>query len=173
VRRRYVAARELLGQHGRLDTYEELLGLLGCAGMGRGRAEQHLAGLAELFDTASAIIRTPFFFTSDISEQARPIAIDGSRELIAAGLHREAVFWIVATASRCHKVLCRDAPALREQFLPGYLGLLADLGVGAPADLPTRGGQVRAYLPHLMEVAEAIIEANPEVDGGPGRATPL
>jgi hypothetical protein len=163
VRRRYVAARELLEAHGRLDLYEELLGLLGCAGLGRRRVERHLAGLAELFDAASAAIRTPFFFASDISQQARPIAIDGSRELIEAGLHREAIFWIVATASRCQKVLHHDAPALGDRFLPGYLELLADLGMMSPADLRARGGQVSAYLPRLMGAAEAIMEATPDV----------
>ena len=35
-----------------------------------------------------------------ITPAARPIAIDGSRELIEAGAHREAVFWIVATFAR-------------------------------------------------------------------------
>jgi hypothetical protein len=58
-----------------------------------------------VFDTAKAVIKTPFSFASDISDAAGPIAIDGSRELIERGLHREAVFWIVVTYSRCQKVL--------------------------------------------------------------------
>lgn len=162
VRRRYVAARELLAGRGRLDIYEELLGLLGCAGMRREAVDGHLAALAEMFDAAAGEASgTPFFFKSDISQEARPIAIDGSRALVEAGLHREAVFWIVATASRCQAILHHGAPeALRERFLPPYLALLADLGIASQADLPARGEQVRAYLPRLMEAAEVIMGAN-------------
>ena len=66
--------------------------MLGCAQMNAVRAEQHLAALSEAFDAAKALIVTPFFFAADISDIARPIAIDGSRELIARGEHREGHF---------------------------------------------------------------------------------
>jgi hypothetical protein len=38
VRQRYVATRELLADYGRVDFYETLLELLGCAQMSRARA---------------------------------------------------------------------------------------------------------------------------------------
>jgi hypothetical protein len=101
VRTRYLAARELLADYDRLDSYETLLELLGCVHLSREQGERHLAALADAFDAAKAVITTPFSFASDISDVARPIAIDGSRELIARGDHREAVFWIVATSCRC------------------------------------------------------------------------
>src|SRR5439155_6092998 len=117
--------------------------LLGCARMGRVRVEQHLAALTEVFDVAKAVVKTPFFFASDISEIARPLAIDGSRELIERGDHREAVFWIVATYSRCQKILFHDAPReVHDRFSPGYQELLGDLGITSPADLRPRGEQV-------------------------------
>jgi hypothetical protein len=164
VRRRYVAARELLADYGRLDFHEELLELLGCRHMSRERALQHLAALAELFDAASEVIATPFPFATDLSQSARPIAIDGSRELIAAGLQREAVFWLVATACRCLKVLHHDAPAELERFRPAFHALVGDLGIASPADLPRRGEEVRAFLPRLWREAEAIMAANPAIE---------
>ncbi|MGE3267596.1 MAG: hypothetical protein AB7P40_02540, partial [Chloroflexota bacterium] len=97
VRKRYLAARELLADYGRLDIYERLLEQLGCGQMTPARVSEHLEALADVFDTASAVGRTPYAFLSDISRVARPISIDGSQELIAQGNHREAVFWIVAT----------------------------------------------------------------------------
>ncbi len=100
VRQRYVAARELLADYGHLDFYETLLELLGCERMSRELVEHHLAALTDVFDAASAVVRTPFFFASDISDIARPVAIGGSRELIERGHHREAIFWMVATYSR-------------------------------------------------------------------------
>ena len=123
-----------------------------------------IAGTPPAKETAAAVITTPFPFASDINPVARPIAIDGSRELIERGDHREAVFWIVVTYSRCQKVLYHDArAALRDGFTPGYRELLADLGIASSADLQRRGEQVKAFLPRLWEVAEAIIVANPEI----------
>ncbi len=109
-----------------------------------------------------------FFFASDISDLARPIALDDSRELIERGDHREAIFWIVATYSRCQKVLYHDAPEeVQEQFSPGYRHLLGDLGITSFADLQRRGDQVKGLLPRIWEVAEAIMAANPEIEDEP------
>lgn len=83
VRTRYLAVRELLAEYGEPDCYDDLLRLLGCAAMSQTRAERHLAALAEAFDAAARVIATPFFFAADISEVGRPVAIEGSRELIA------------------------------------------------------------------------------------------
>jgi hypothetical protein len=165
VRQRYVATRALLTDYGHLDFYETLLDLLGCAQISRARVEQHLAALAEVFDVTKTVIKTPFFFASDLSDSARPIVIDGSRTLIEEGLHREAIFWMVATYSRCQKVLHHDASIeLQEQFDSGYRRLLVDLGVTSFADLQRRGEQVRRVLPLVWEVAEAIMVANSEIE---------
>jgi hypothetical protein len=165
VRRRYAATRELLADYGHSTFYETLLEMLGCAEMSRERVERHLAALTDAFDAAKAVVETPFFFASDISDVARPIAIDGSRELIERGYHREAVFWMVATYSRCQKVLHHDAPGeLLDRFSPGYRELLADLGIASFADLQRRGEEVRGFLPRVWEVTEAIMAANPEIE---------
>ncbi|HEU5431018.1 MAG TPA: hypothetical protein VFU81_05110 [Thermomicrobiales bacterium] len=164
VRRRYLATRNLLGEYGRRDAYEPLLELLGCAHMTRPRVEGHLAALADAFDAAKEVVATPFVFAGDISDRARPIAIDGSRAMIEAGDHREAVFWIAATYCRCQQIFERDAPAeLRRAFDPGYRRLLADLGVASPADLRQRGERVATALPWIWQVADEIIAANPTI----------
>ena len=165
VRQRYGAVRTLLAEYGHLDFYEALLQLLGCAQLSRAQVEQQLAALTAVFDVAKTVIKTPVFFASDISDLARPIALDGSRELIERGDHREAVFWIIATYSRCQKVLYHDAPvAIQEQFTPGYRQLLGDLGITSFADLQQRTAQIKAFLPRVWAVAEAIMAANPEIE---------
>lgn len=166
VRRRYVTVHALLVDYGLSDFYETLLALLGCARMCRARVEHYLAALADAFDTAKSVIKSPFFFASDISDLARPIAIDGTREFIAQGHHREAVFWLVATYARCQKVLAHDAPTeTYHRCDAGFRHLLADLGITSFADLQQRGEQVGASLPRVWETAEAIIAANPEIEG--------
>jgi len=165
VRRRYVAVRELLKEYDQSDVYETLLAMLGCQQMSQAQATQHLAALAEVFDATKAVVKTPFFFAADISDLARPVAIDGSRELIEQGLHREAIFWMLATHCRCQKVLAADAPVeLQERFLPSYRALLADLGITSPVDLQQRSEQVKALLPNIWQVAEAIMAANPAIE---------
>ncbi|MEK5160937.1 hypothetical protein NYE69_01095 [Paenibacillus sp. FSL R5-0527] len=168
VRLRYLAARQVLADYELSARYPELLRLLGCTQLGPQQAESHLDALARTFDAAAEHARTPFFFSSDITAAARPAAIDGSRELIRGGRHQEAVFWIVATFARCLKILAADAPALHKKSLPGFNGMLADLGIYSSADLLARAGEGLRYLPRLMQAAEAIMDANPEITTGQG-----
>jgi hypothetical protein len=166
VRKRYLAARDLLEEYNRLDFHERLLELLGCAQWTRTQAEDHLAELAHVFDAAKTAIKSPFFFASDLTDLARPIAIDGSRELIEHGYHREAVFWLVATSLRCQAVFAADAPdEMRERYEPSCLRLLNDLGITSSADLRVRRDQVIDALPDVWDVAEAIMAANPAISG--------
>jgi hypothetical protein len=165
VRLRYVAAKELLADYGHLDFYETLLETLGCAQLSRRRVENHLGALSDAFGSAKGVVRRPYRFAADISDSGRPIAIDGSRELIERGLHREAVFWMVATYSRCQDVLYRDGPVeMQNKHRPGYRQLLSDLGITSSADLQRRKEQVRRRLPRVWEVAEAIMVHNPEIE---------
>lgn len=165
VRTRYVAVRALLAEYGMEEEYETLLGLIGCANWTREQAHNHLDGLTGAFDAAKDLIRTPFFFASDISDLACPIAIGGSRDLIDRGLHREAVFWLVATWSRCMAVFAHDAPpVVLDRFEPGYRRLLADLGIASEGDLRRGGMEIAAALPHVQVAADAILDANPQID---------
>ncbi len=108
------------------------------------------------------MVQSPFFFASDISDVARPIAIDGSRHLIEAGYPREVIFWMVATYLRCQKILYAP-PEMQAQFLPAYQALLADLGIHSPGDLQQRGEQLKESLSQVWEMAEFLIAENPEI----------
>jgi hypothetical protein len=163
VRKRYAAARDLLVAYGKLDFQEPLLALLGCEVMSRQRVEQHLDGMTTAFDTAKLVAKTPYRFASDISDAARPISVDGTRDLIESGLHREAVFWIAATYGRCRTILAADAPDLLPRLDADYRALLADLGIDSLADRQARCRAIEAFLPRVWEVAEEILVANPEI----------
>jgi hypothetical protein len=160
VRRRYLLAREVLRAHGYADSYEEMLALVGCRDLRPRQVADGLEALARTFDAADAVARTPYRFRSDISATARPIAIDGSRQLIQAGDHREAVFWIVATFARAHAILAVDAPELHTEYLPAFNTFLVELGIRSTADLRDRRVAVMAFLPRLTSVAEGIISSS-------------
>jgi hypothetical protein len=164
VRTRYVAVHDLLARRGRLDIHEELLDLLGSANLSRSQVEHHLATMTEAFDAAKSVIKTPVFFASDLSDVARPIAIDGTREMIERGFHREAMFWIAATHSRCQQVFAVDSPEMQDRFEPAYRSMLADLGITSFEDLLARRNAVRNYLPRLMTIADEIIAANTAIE---------
>lgn len=77
---------------GHLDFHESLLELLGVARISRDLVDQHLATLIAIFDRAKHTIKTPFSFATDISENAGPMTIDASLEMIERGYYREAMF---------------------------------------------------------------------------------
>jgi hypothetical protein len=166
VRLRYLAAHEVLMDYGHAVLYPDLLELLGCTHLSPERVEHHLAELARTFDVAAAAAKTPFLFSTDITATARPIAIDGSRELIRAGYHREAIFWIVATFARCHKILATDAPDLQYALIPAFEAIMADLGITSTDALMSRARDVIRFLPRLWETTEAILLSNPGIVAG-------
>jgi hypothetical protein len=165
VRKRYLAVRALLDEYQRLDSYPALLAQLGCELLSRPQVERHLDRLAGVFDAAKGWIKTPFFFAADISDGARPVVVEGSRELIERGDHREAMFWIIATHCRCQKVLFHDAPpAVQAQHLPAFQDMLAELGAASSADLQRRMREIQASMPRVWELALAIMSANPDIE---------
>jgi hypothetical protein len=160
VRRRYVAVRELLAEHGRLNLYERLLDVYGCARFSRELVKGHLDALAETYDATVPVMTSDFPFAADISPRSRHIAIDGSRDLIQQGLHREVVFWLLVTFGRCQEALSAVAPHLLPQCEPRLRALLADLGIRSFEDIRRRADAVRALLPDIRQAAEGIIAAS-------------
>ncbi|MEF3303151.1 hypothetical protein [Paenibacillus sp. GYB003] len=157
VRLRYLAVYNVLREFGRTDIYPELLRLLGCEHWTPQRASHHLSALARTFDAAAAHAKTPFLFSSDITVASRPIAIDGSRNLIRDGYHREAVFWIGATFARCHKILSADAPKLQVELAPAFEEFVKDLGIPSSDTLARRAEDVLQFLPRLWDEAESLM----------------
>ncbi len=164
VRRRYFEVRDLLCEYGSPDFHEALLELLGCSDWSRSQAEKHLDAVANAFERAKCLPKGDFPFAADISDTARPVAIDGSRALIAQGFHREAVFWIVATYSRCQWIFHFNASNYGgDRYLQGYLSMLGDLGIRSFADLEARCSHVQAFMPRVTEMAEAVMAATPDI----------
>jgi hypothetical protein len=158
VRLRYLAAREVLYENDKRALYETLLELLGCEDCDRPSVQRHLDELSEVFDQAVAVAKTPFFFSGDITPHGRPVAIDGSQQLIDNGDHREAVFWLIATYARCQKILSADAPSsLRHAGSLRFCWAVRELlGVHDVADLFHRRDAVSRLLPVLSDAAASI-----------------
>ncbi|RXZ01895.1 hypothetical protein [Fictibacillus sp. S7] len=164
IRLRLVKAKEVLENYRLEGFYEELLELLGYSHFTPKRVEYHLNNLEKTFDVTVNVSRTPFFFSTDILKDSRLIVMEGSRELIKKGLHREAVFWIAVTFTRCHTILAADADAdTQSSHLPAFHELLNELGISSHPDIIMKSRQVLDFLPGVWDTAERIIHENPEI----------
>jgi len=92
----------------------------------------------------------------DISDAARPIAIDGTRALIDRG---EAMFWIAATYARCMAIFHNDDPAALARFNAGFVALRRDLGIASFDGLR----RVEALTADVWTAAERMIEASTQI----------
>ena len=164
VRRRYQAVKEVLVQYGYDAIYQKLLELLGCKELTPQGVKIHLKNLEKTYDAAVKAARTPFPFREDITVKSKIIAIDGSYRLIEEGYHREAVFWMVATYARCHKILAADAPAgIQKELLPDFKNFMQELGISSDKDIISRSERGIQFLSELWNVTEEIIDKNPGI----------
>lgn len=164
VRQMFVASRDVLGRYDHLSFHESVLRLLGSETLTPVQAEHHLAELAEVFDVAKRCVRTSFFGAGYLQERTRPMVIDGNKEVIAGGFHREAMFWITMCSTWCQRALANDAPVeIQARFAPQYHQLMNALGIDSFADLRRRNEALQEVLPHVRKVAEDIMAHNPTI----------
>jgi hypothetical protein len=164
MRRRYETVRDLLAHHGRRDLHEDLLAALGSRDWQPATAQRHLDTVTELYDTAARVEAPAYPYSSDVSLLTRPISIDGSREMIEHGLHREAAFWLVVTGSRAlQKLAAAGEVAEVIRFEPRYAALLADLGAGTWHERALHRDEALALLPRVDAVARTIMDTTSEV----------
>ena len=166
VRLRYLRAREVLQACGLSDRYRPLLAELGCAAASPASVAAHLDAMAAAFDDAAAAPPSPFFFAADLTPAARPVAVDGARELVAAGDHREAVFWLVATFARSVQALDAAGAPTAARHRDAFAAAVADLlGLRDVEDLARRRAAVLAGLPGLVATAEQVLARRPRTPG--------
>lgn len=125
VRKRFLAAREVMEP----NRYESLLALYGFDAVDAGLAQAWLDSTARLFDETIGFAATSNrFWATDIQGPGRQIAIDASQRLIDHGLHREALFWILATSARC-LVVREDAGVDYGTYVPAFTAMLNEIRV--------------------------------------------
>ena len=161
VRKRYVEVRKLLAAHtppAPPDFYERLLESVHFAQLDAPTVGRWLHALEPAFDAARDCIRSPYRFAADISDTGRPIAIDQSWHLVRAGLHREAMFWILATWCRCMHILTADAsPAILERQTGEFQQLLTSLGITSFQQRQESNRVAADFLKEVWTVCEDII----------------
>ncbi|WP_432522957.1 hypothetical protein [Kineococcus sp. SYSU DK006] len=150
VRRRYAAAGAVLRRCGHADLAEQLLDDLGCADVGAGDVREALAVVREGLQRVRTPVPREFAFAADLEPDAHPVVLDGTAELLDAGLHREAVFWLVVTAARLQQVSGGPEGWFRD--------LLAGLtGIGGPEDVLSRARRSLRTADRVGGVGAALV----------------
>ena len=163
-RRCLILMRELLTSIDRVDLQEDLLDLLGYAHLSRLQVECRLHDVAEAFDRAVQIIRSPVPLGFKLQPHVRPYLVDASQEMIAEGFHREAMGWIMVFLMITMNVLQTEAPEDEKTYFQTKANyILGEVGWDTLNDKPRRMQQAQRLVNEIFRVADEIVHHNPEV----------
>jgi len=166
-RRCLILTRQLLEGHGRAELHDELLRLLGYHHLTREQVERYLQAGAEAFDRAVQVARTPVQFGFKLCAHVRPYIIDAAQEMVDAGHHREAMFWIGGFLVIANGAIQADAPpADRPYFQATVDGLLADLGLDTLQAVAVRVARARVIAEAVFKLADEMVTNTPDIVDG-------
>ncbi len=146
---------------GRPDLHEEALRLLGYDRFDRRRVEAYLAACAAAFDLAVAVKDRWAPFDFKLQPHVRPYIVEGAREMIDEGHHREAMFWIVSFLIIAHTAIQWCAPEQAGTSQVAVDALTADVGLADPAALQARGPRLRALAAAVIALADGAVDRLP------------
>lgn len=159
-RRGLVRMRKLLLRHGRRDLHEAILGLLGFTQVERAEAETALAECASVFDRAIEVQREE----PGLKPHTRPCVIDASREMIEAGDHREAMYWIAAHAMRAITVIQACGSAEDKKWSWDFAArILTRMGVTAPGAAEELHRRAEPIVGEVLRFADDMVASSPAV----------
>ncbi|NMO22182.1 hypothetical protein HPC49_38705 [Pyxidicoccus fallax] len=166
MRRCFVRSGELLEAQGQADLHEEALELIGTARLTRGDTERFLSHFDEAFRMAIQVKRQRVHYDFKFREHLRPYYVDGTREMIEAGRHREATFWIIGFAYQAWLVLLNDAPEeLQQPHLERLVDFFQALDLLPTTDWEARLNRFEALLAKFSAAATERIRDNPALTG--------
>lgn len=162
TRRTLALLRELLEAQGRPDLNEMALTVMGSVHMSRAEVEALLDQTMIAFDRAVEVIHTPIPYGFAIRPHLRPYYLEGSREMIDEGSHREAMFWITIQDT-AYLALQHDAPeAEKPIFAAHFQAMCAALGYTSD-DLWAERVKVAEHLAsESYRMADALVALHPE-----------
>jgi hypothetical protein len=158
---------EHLAALGRLDLHEKILAVLGTADVSPERATALLREGAEAFDLALALRQRPHPFLPGehkLYPHLRPYVVDGSRDMIAAGYHREALPWIAALSLATTDLILFAGPEeVRPEFVARRAALLRELGFAHEAARAAKRARMCELGERVFALTEEIVAAHPAI----------
>jgi hypothetical protein len=157
-RRSLALAGEILTRAGRPELHEGLLDLLGFAQLTRDEVESWLAPVAEAYDRAVAVKRSPSPYHFKLHAHLRPYFIAGAQELINEGKQREAMWWLLFGYTISNSTLQQDGDADERSYHQAQIGrMLGILAVEAASGRRIRALRARQLADQLFAMADDLV----------------
>ena len=132
--------------------------------MSKAEVEAYLVDCEAAFDKAVQVTRTPFPFRFKLHPHVKPYFIEGSRDMIEEGFHREAVPWIAAGSLISAYAIQLDAPEdEKPPFLAAAYKLLSALKLTSREEIESRVQQAKALTERVYKVADFIVNENSDI----------
>jgi hypothetical protein len=163
-RRAFVLMRELLEPEGFGPLQEELLEIFGFAHLAPAQVKRWAADLAETFDRAVQVVRTPGGLNFKLQPHIRPYLVDASLEMIASGDHREAAGWAAVFLCTANDAIQADGlPEEKAYFRAKVDRLLAEVGWEDMRTYPARLQHARELADRVNAAADTLVACNPKI----------
>lgn len=162
LRRGFVLSGELLEAQGRADLHEAALEVMGSARLSAEEAERALAHFDAAFELATRVKRQPVHYDFKFRGHLRPYYVDGTREMLREGRHREAIYWIIGYCYQAWLVLLNDAPEeLQQPHLERLALFFEKLDALPTSDWGARLDRLQDLLTRFSAAVDARIRTNP------------
>lgn len=163
-RRCLILMKELLEKYGRADLQEAMLKLLGFAHLHSTQVKVYLQDLAEAFDRAVQVTRTPVWGSFKLHAHVRPYFIDGAQEMIDEGYPREAMLWIWVGLAISNDAIQADAPEdEKPHFLAKLNQLYSEMRWHTLPDVATHLPPARELADEVFRVTDNIVDRHPDI----------
>jgi hypothetical protein len=160
VRKCLVRAKEAFQAAGQPALAVSLLRVLGSSEMSRDHVQLCLDRSITALDRALEVYETPFLLDHNVRPCARPYLIEGAEQMVQAGNHQEAMFWIAAIHWSANTALQNDAPATeRSRWQTGFDQLQHDLMLDDLAAYRARVALARTVAHDLFAWADQVVES--------------
>jgi hypothetical protein len=159
TRRCLALAREILHAAGRPELQEALLQVWGCAHVKHKDVQFCLEACIQAFDQALSVIQAPCY---GVQRDLYPYLVEGSREMMAAGHQREAMFWIMLMHSLSNRAVQRDGSEAERALSQAALNrVLVKLGLGTLAERRARLELATSVTARVFEFADEEVMRYP------------
>ena len=158
-RRALALASDILTRVGRLELHEGLLDLLGFAQLTRDEVESWLAPVAEAYNRAVVVKRSPSPYAFKLYAHLQPYFTTGAQELIDEGKHREAMWWLLFGYTISNSTLQQDAEADERSYHQAQVGrMLGVLATEQEAARRIRALRARQLADQLFVLADELVD---------------
>jgi hypothetical protein len=160
VRRCLVLSKGLLEAQGRPDLHEALLQLLGSAHLEQDDVKACLEECIRAFNRAVEVVCNPIY---GVHRDSYAYLVEGSREMMDQGHHREAMFWITMMHFWSNTAVQTDAPEEeRARYQTGFDRTASRLGLRTADEWRARQQLGQEVAAEIFTYADGVVMRCPE-----------